>query len=288
MFRIALLAALALALPALAQAQRWGPKGCPPVGGFAPGQAFAPRYEWRQHENLPDNSYLYRDGKLAGGYRWSTGNYFAWEGDDWVLAAPPFERPARAPEQAPAPKPDAGPAVEDYGVDVSKLNADGPVYWHGEERISRGQALDLVTNGIPDDAHKLRLTVIGPDAQRQQVLADYGADPEMAALRERCLVWSVPADHWSVTKAGFFTSGAPTVYLQAPDGKVLHRQDDYKGKEDFQAIRKAVADYDPKKDPDRRKSDTLALGDLPPAAWAFGGVAALLLVLAVAKGSNRP
>ena len=37
-----------------------------------------------------------------------------------------------------------------------------------------------------------------------------------------------PPNHWSL-EPGFVTTGSPTIYCQAPSGKVLHRQDDYQG-----------------------------------------------------------
>src|SRR5262249_5283542 len=56
-------------------------------------------------------------------------------------------------------------------------------------------------------------------------------------------------------RPGFFTGGAPTIYLLAADGKVLHRQDEYTGgaAAAAEAFRRARTDYDPRRDPDRRK-----------------------------------
>jgi hypothetical protein len=84
----------------------------------------------------------------------------------------------------------------------------------------------------------------------------------------------------------FKVDGRPTVYLQAPDGKVLHRQDDFKGPDDFQAIRKAIKSYDAGKDvdlrktpaPDDKKAPTPAAPAISP--WLLiGGAAALFLFL---------
>jgi hypothetical protein len=54
--------------------------------------------------------------------------------------------------------------------------------------------------------------------------------------------------NWAV-KDGFFTEGKPTIYLQAPNGKVLHRQDDYSdGAAGLAtALRKADPNYSPLK-----------------------------------------
>ena len=81
---------------------------------------------------------------------------------------------------------------------------------------------------------------------------------------------------------GFVTAGTPTVYLQAPDGKVLHRQDNY-SPGDFQAIRKAIDKYDAKRDPDVRQAS--APVSLPafatPANIILGGLIAAVVALYV-------
>jgi hypothetical protein len=72
------------------------------------------------------------------------------------------------------------------------------------------------------------------------------------------LVKEYSPDDWEVSRFGFVTTGSPTIYIQQPDGKVLHRQDDYKGLDDlkvvFSKIRVKDPNYDPSKDPDLRKS----------------------------------
>ena len=100
---------------------------------------------------------------------------------------------------------------------------------------------------IPDDSKKLRVTLIGNKADRDRVAAEVKqVEPD------KTLLWSVPADHFSLHDLQK-KDGSPTVYVQAPDGKVLHRQDD--GRDAATAIRKAVKGYDPAKDPDLRKND---------------------------------
>jgi hypothetical protein len=76
-----------------------------------------------------------------------------------------------------------------------------------------------------------------------------------AEVKSRVAVWSVPANHWSLQdtttgKTVFRTGG---ITFLAPDGKVLHRQPDFNGSEDFAAIRKAIRAYDSAKDPDLRQ-----------------------------------
>ena len=95
----------------------------------------------------------------------------------------------------------------------------------------------------------------------------------------------VPIDALGGHAAGFVTTGKPTIYVQAPDGKVLHRQDDYQGgaPELAEAIRRIDPNYDPKKDFDLRKLLRIPnpLSKVPVAAWLL---AAGLLYGFFAKG----
>ncbi len=162
------------------------------------------------------------------------------------------------------------------GVEWDKIHGDG--YSRKGKAITRAEAFEAVTTGIPDDGSKLRLTIIGPDASRAKVEADLKL-PENKDIADRVLPWSVKPDHFSVRDTGFVTNGSPTVYCQAPDGKVIFREDTYEPT-DFGAIRKAIATYDAAKDP----------GRVPPASptnltpIAIGaGVVLLIFLLANRK-----
>lgn len=160
---------------------------------------------------------------------------------------------------------EAAPAGEqpipNFGLMTDQIGKRGGMnhYELNGRPIAQGDAMQAVTEGVPADENLLRVTVIGPDALRQRVVTDLTAAP--ANLRDRCLVQSYPPNHWAV-QAGFQAGGAPTVYVQAPDGQVLHRQDDYDGGPTalFEAIRKADPHYSPAADPDLRK--TLSLSEL--------------------------
>ena len=80
-----------------------------------------------------------------------------------------------------------------------------------------------------------------------------------------------------MAKPGFVTSGQPTIYCQAPDGKVLHRQDDYGGPEQLaEAARKAKPNYRPENDPNvNRPLD--AAKQVPGIVWVIAAVLALLV-----------
>jgi hypothetical protein len=183
------------------------------------------------------------------------------------------------------------------GVDKDKIDGEPRILRRGRE-ISRAQAMSLVEGKeLPDDAAKQRLTVIGPEADRRKVLDDLERAPELAPFKGKLAVQSYDPANWAVERSGFVTGGKPTIYVQAPSGKVLHRQDDYEGGAPAlaEAIRKADPSYDPAKDPDLRKPAPApdpdqtnplkrALGKWPsPAevpwyAWVLAGAGVLLLL----------
>jgi hypothetical protein len=135
---------------------------------------------------------------------------------------------------------------------------------------------------IPDDSGKLHLTIIGNEAERRRVLLDLATAPELAEFRDRFLVQDYPPDHWAVSLCGFYTAGHPTIYLQQPSGKVLHRQDDYDGPRRLaEALRKASNTYDANRDPDLRVA-ALDLSHIPTPAYIL--VAGFLLPLLFKKG----
>ena len=211
------------------------------------------------------------DGRQLGTWRHDLGRYFPFDGTAWGPACdPPLPPPAR-----PAAKSEASLAAEEnYGIDREK--------WSREPRRAAGARVP------PDDARKARLTVIGGEAERRAVLSDLEAEPDLRGLRERVAVQAYPPDHWAVARCGFKTDGRPTIYLQAPDGRVLHRQDDYAGGAGrlAEAIRKADPSYDPRKDPDltRPKAPDSSFDPArwPAWGWALGGAAALWLLRGVA------
>lgn len=164
-------------------------------------------------------------------------------------------------------------AIPNYGVDLSRLSGkhEEVVTLNGH-KIPKHRAHEILSGQLQDDSGKLRLTAIG-GPERKQLLDDL-EKPPLNEWKDRLLVQSYPLDHWAVTRAGFFTGGRPTIYLQAPDGKVLHRQDDYADGANglAEAIRRADPAYDPKKDPDLRKLLRFPdpLTRMPPAAWLLG------------------
>lgn len=165
---------------------------------------------------------------------------------------------------------------KNMGVDMSKI-ADYQATYSGR-KISCERAVELIGKEVPDDSKKFRLVVIGTPSEQKEALAQFAmVEPD---IKNRCNTWSVTSDHWSLQdgvtgQAVFKTEGSPVVYFQAPDGKVLHRQDD--GKDIPQAIRKAVKAYDSNKDPDLRNPNPLAptgpINPVVPVGVALGAAA---------------
>jgi hypothetical protein len=142
--------------------------------------------------------------------------------------------------------------------------------------------LEAIGNaGVRDDSDQLFLTIIGGESERRQVLADLGGAPVLAEWKGRLKVHDYEPAHWAVKDAGFKTDGRPTIYVQAPDGKVLHRQDDYRGAAALaEALRKADPRYRADEDPDLNRK----LAGVPLPVWIG---AALVLVLLLWKGDDK-
>lgn len=159
-----------------------------------------------------------------------------------------------------------------FGVDPSKI-PQGPTYTVNGKPCSRKEAFHAVTNkNLPDDAHKIRITVIGSnhDSVCKDILSKYG---------DRFVVQGYTSDHWAVKECGFRAGGNPTVYVQRPDGKVLHRQDDVANLD--KALRRVDPSYKPESDPDLRKDPVASamdfLKNLPVWVYVAGAFLAFYL-----------
>ncbi|HEV3143032.1 MAG TPA: hypothetical protein VGZ47_04015 [Gemmataceae bacterium] len=240
---------------------------CP--GGSCPAPV---RIEWRFREDETQRAYLFLDGRQAGGYDV--------ERDEWRGFDP--ERNAWSEAQALFPRRLVGAAadaVPNFGIMQAKLNGTIAHHSINGRSVSEADALAALQGKLTDDSQKLRLTIIGPENQRHAVLADLESSPSLAPLKDKVLVQSYDPKHWAVVNTGFRTTGQPTIYLQSADGKVLHRQDEYRGPEKLaEAIRKADPNYQPDKDPDLNKtnppsvSPSFDLSHVP--GWCCGACAA--------------
>lgn len=197
-------------------------------------------------------------------------------------------------------------AWELSGVNTERLSKtrDTPrirLYSKGNVReISPEDAVRRFKAGLPDDKDKLRLTLIGAEADCDRVLADLKASPELAEFRSRYVVQSYRPENWAVRNYGFVTTGKPTIYLQVPaNGYVpLMRVDAYAGPAKLASqLRNADPSYEPAKDPDGTPSPSLPGGDmlaglfarvkaLPWYVWALAA-AGVILFIVNRKGESK-
>jgi hypothetical protein len=226
-------------------------------------------WEWRTRPDDPGRRYLFRDGVQVGGYD-TEQDFFR-----------PYDPATRTWGPASAVPPDAPPPVEgrrsreeNYGVERGRLSREETFVKDGR-RVSRQEAFVALEAEVKDDSRLLRVTVIGGDGERERVLQDLATSPQLASFRDHYLLQDYPPEHWAVAGAGFKRDGHPTIYVQAPDGAVLHRQDGYDGPGVLAAaLRRADPAYDPSRDPDLRQTPAVPWGMVPGWAWpAAAGVA---------------
>ncbi len=155
-----------------------------------------------------------------------------------------------------------GVARDKLDEDTSKIRHVGP---RGSKDVSVTDGIRLIEQGVPDDAHKRRITFIGTEGQRKAFTADWNSHNALAPYRGLYLVQCYAPDDWHRIEDGFKDSGLGVVYAQAPDGLVLHRQDGYAGPEQLaKALYRASEGYDPAKDPDLSKPPAPPAPPIPP------------------------
>ena len=261
---------------AFAQPPRCADGSCPLVA--------TSRIEWRQRDDVPGEIYLFVDGFQVGGYRPERGEWRDFDGQTWssprALCLPADSaRPFSGIEQTSA----AG-AVRNYGLELDKLSGrEGGGYSLCGRSVSRNEALQALAGpgAFHDDSDLLRVTVIGEAQTRATVLEDLDRHEALQTWTGRALVSGLSPGNPRVRDAGFVTAGAPTIYIQAPGGQVLHRQDGYRGPESLaEALqlaerRRKDPNYDPAKDPDlnRLRTDN----SLKIKSWHLYLVAGVLL-----------
>lgn len=213
------------------------------------------------------------------------GYYVIFQNGQWVdqrtvqqQKQEPEPTPSEASKEKPAPREEKEP---NFGIDKDKLTgSEADSYRYCGQEISKEEAHKIVGDKkLTDDSNKLRVTIIADDGTQKRVIADINS--LIKDINEWAIVRGYPPNHWCL-EPGFVTMGNPTVYCQAPGGKVLHRQDDYDGGgEDLAgALRKAKSSYDAKKDPDLRKPVFPLGGEsrfLPYAVAAFSGAGVMHL-----------
>lgn len=150
--------------------------------------------------------------------------------------------------------------------------------------VTKREALTAIESGIdPNDVNKLRVTVIGDDAACEPVTKAFNSDPVLVPFRDKILYQAYHPSNFAIQGLGFQSAGNPAIYVQDPQGKVLHRQLDWRGAEQMAtAIRKADKNYDPTKDPDLNKPIGLPF-NLEPKHLILAGAGALVVYLLMRK-----
>jgi uncharacterized protein (TIGR03000 family) len=168
-----------------------------------------------------------------------------------------------------------------------------PFRLNGRE-VSRTEVMRALVGGngqLVDDSALLRLTLVGPEAQKRK--GDLGT-PSLGFWKDHVLVQDYDSADAPMLKGLGFTAGA---YLQLPDGAVLMHSAPGSAQELAQALRKSDPHYDPAKDPDPLKpvpppppppvppepppapAPHYDLSKVPVWAWVVGGVLVLLLLV---------
>ncbi len=214
-----------------------------------PAVAGQSEHAWKAYNDANDVVLLYEKGVCIGAwdYRGQFWRPYQARGGIWgdTQDIPPVEPPFRA----------EFPRMH-FGVDKEKYS--GKLCTRNGQPISIQDAINSLDK-IPDDSKQFVLTIIADKANRDTIKAAYGQMDE--DLKKRINIWSVGPENWVLkdndTGKPVFNTDGVNIYFQAPDGKVLHRQRDFKGNVDFVALRKAIKNYDESKDPDLRKPDPL-------------------------------
>ncbi len=238
----------------------WGTAGCGPVGSKADAKT-----GWRFYRG---RHYYFRNGVQVGGWDPEAHIYRSYDATtgQWSEPQPPPWQAACACCKAcscdSCACPQHGPCTPNCTCSPTGQFPNWMTHGVAAEKISKQERYTLngreVGGGeIPKDGKRLRLTIIGSEAERKKVTDDLKQNPLLMPLTLQLMVRDYAPEHWHVARSGFVTTGHPTIYLQAPDGKVLHRSENYAGPAQLaEAIRKADPNYDPKKDPDLAKKET--------------------------------
>lgn len=192
--------------------------GVLPVWGGVP----CPSVEWTPISSDKTQIALMVDGKQVGNYHTDLNEYHPFDPLTGTFKGgentPPHPLPANLLPRK--------PEITNFGVNRLSPHTRERYIINGIDATGEEALQALQEKNIPNDKTLLRLTIIGPEAIRKQVRRDLENHPSLSCFSEKYLVQDYAPDNWAV-RQGFFTEGQPTIYLQLPTGKVLHRQDDY-------------------------------------------------------------
>lgn len=272
-------------------------------------QLQAVKYSWAPHPTQPGEWVLTAcDGtscRHVGNYKESTKTYRSYANGVW---GPPDCAPCGLPEEVVArqkPRPESkeppkaeprliGDTKANYGIIIEEV-PQGVSYriCNGKlcRDVNREQAFEAIANGFPDDSGKPSLTIIGGTEACATVKNDLTANDGLRKAVEGWAVQILPPTSPLVKGLGF-QDGAPSIYMQDTNGKVLHRQAEYRGPDQLaEAARKADPKYDPKLDPDVTKPQPapagpkLNLATVPGWVWIIGVAAGVFLLFPTKKAT---
>ncbi len=227
-------------------------------------------WTWSPDPRDPNTLRLWNDASgrwaLAGEYDTSTGVYREWDG-----------RLGRChrPAEPPAPL----PAAHNFGVDTSQLRTSlTPRYRLCGFPVNREVALKAIEDKkVPDRSTQRWITACGgSEGQRKQLLDALPQDVKAASR-----VQSYPHNHWALRPGFACKADVPTLYVQRPDGGVIHRHEGVEiTPQLISALREPSPKWDPSKAPDLSKSWPLTgLPKVPPPVGAAGIVIAGMALL---------
>lgn len=193
-------------------------------GGVLPawGGVTSPSVEWTTISSDKTQIALMVNGKQVGNYHLDLNEYHPYDPLTDTFKGgentPPHPLPANYLPRK--------PEITNFGVNRLTPHTRERYIINGIDATGEEALQALQEKNVPNDKSLLRLTIIGPEALRKQVRSDIENHPSLTCFSEKYLVQDYAPENWAV-KQGFFTEGKPTIYLQLPSGKVLHRQDDY-------------------------------------------------------------
>lgn len=267
-----------------------GPDGCSRIQGAQ----FQPTFRWVP---VPDCTQyaLYQGQTQVGNFDYSIPVYrpyfggASWGEPTEAPIPPPNTTPSAGKKEEKKTPPDlTGCTIDENGVqnfgvqpDPTEKPTTAPRYEVNGKPASKEEVLQAFEGKAEDQSTRLRLTVIGPRNARQIVLEDLKRTPGLQGVVKDFLLKDYDPTDWEVSRSGFYTKGSPTIYVQAPSGKVLHRQDTYTGADDLAGVlRKANDQYKAEADPNLSKAAVFGLFGIPIEAWI---VIAIVLYFVVGR-----
>ena len=216
-------------------------------------------YQWKPVEGNTQCVTLCMDGVEVGSYCLRTGRYSKLSEDGTLV---PDNSPIGIPEEY-AKK--AREETGNYGLDWTKIGSRELFKLNGKE-VSKEKVYGVfdANKELNDDSKHLRLTVIGPEKDRNDLLAEIKKNKGFEGIEKESLVQSYPKDHWALTGKGFdIAPKGATVYLQLPNGEVVYSGSN--SQEMFDSLRKLRSPSGPLD----IKWNSLSLG-FNPFTWMVG------------------